>query len=355
MKKRTDGRYQLSVMIGYNVDGTPKRKVVYGKTQKDVTKKASDLRVKHSMGLVIDSDITLGEWAETWLATYKSGVAYNTKRMYVNIVDNYIVAPLGSLKLKDIKTAHLQKVVNDNAHIGRTMKLFMQTIKQIFDQAIANDIVFKNPALGITVQTVAAKVEKRALTDEEAERIYSLKLDSKTKCLVFLLMYTGMRRGEVLAISKSDIDMDMGVIRVSNSVVFKGNKSEMKSAKTKSSVREIPILDPLKPILAEYMHGLKSELLFTCADGSSFSLIAYRRLFAKFTNAMGDTDITAHIFRHNFATILYNADVDIKSAQYILGHSSITVTMDIYTKLDKRKKAKAAERLNTFLAAERLD
>ncbi|MCL2190062.1 MAG: tyrosine-type recombinase/integrase, partial [Defluviitaleaceae bacterium] len=98
-----------------------------------------------------------------------------------------------------------------------------------------------------------------------------------------------------------------------------------------------------------YVSQLDTELLFATLNGDTFTHTAYRRMFSKFVNAMGSNDITAHIFRHNFATILYNAGVDIKSAQNILGHSSISMTMDIYTHLDSKNKLVATSKLNSFL------
>ena len=287
MKKRADGRYQLSVMVGYNDDGTPKRKLVYGKTQKEVKEKAADLRVKHNMGLAINNDITLGEWAMTWLEAYKTGVEYNTKKMYSDIVRKYIVMPIGNLKLKDVKTAHLQKIVNDNSDKGRTVKIFSQTANQIFNQAVMNDLIYKNPAPGVRLPSVAHKPTKRALTEGEMQKITSLSMDKKLKCLIFLLLYTGMRKAEALALSKDDIDWDRNIINVNKSLVFKVNQSEVKTTKTKAGVREVPLLAPLKPVLREYISELKSELLFTCTDGNSISDTAYRHLFGKFVKAMG--------------------------------------------------------------------
>jgi integrase len=349
MKKRTDGRYQLSIMIGYNDNGTPKKKVVYGKTQKEVKEKANDVRLKHNMGLTIDSNITLGEWAKVWLDSYKVGVEYNTKHMYNNVVRNYIEKPLGMIKLKDIKTAHLQKIVNDNKDKGRTVKIFHLTVKQIFEQAIMNDLIYRNPALGVKLPVANKKTETRALTESEMLKITSLQLNDKVKCLIYLLLYTGLRRGEVLALSKGDIDFKNMVIKINKSLVFKINKSEIKTPKSKAGYRDVPILAPLKPVLEDYVNKLNTNLLFTCANGHTISSIAYRRLFDKFKNAMGSTDITAKTFRHNYTTILYNADVDDKIAQYTLGHSSIIITRDIYTHLEKQKRDKATEKINLFL------
>jgi len=352
MKKRADGRYQLSAMVGYNDNGTPKRKLVYGKTQKEVTAKAADLRVKNSMGLIVENDITVGEWADTWFNSYKSGVGYNTRLMYRGIIDKFIIPPFGAMKLKDIKTAHLQKIVNDNADKPRSMEQFKLTASQIFKQAIANDIVFKNPAEGVALPKVQKKHVKRALTEDETKRIATLPLDLKTKCLVYLLMYTGMRKGEALAITRSDIDFDAGEIAVNKSLLFMKNKSEVKfNPKTEAGIRTIPILEPLKPILREYLNGIKSEYLFTTKSGELFTITAYRRLWEKFTRTMGTKEITAHIFRHNFATMLHYAGVDVKTAQSILGHKSITVTLGIYTHLDNKKKSEAASMLNNYISS----
>ena len=143
MKKRADGRYQLSIMIGYNENGTPKRKVVYGKTQKELKDKASELRMQYNQGLKLDNNVTIGEWAEIWLKTYKSGVEYKTLVMYTGIIKNYVSKYFSSMKLCDLKTAHLQKVVNDNSHKRHTMRQFKLTITQMMEQAILNDLVVK--------------------------------------------------------------------------------------------------------------------------------------------------------------------------------------------------------------------
>lgn len=350
MKKRSDGRYQLSVMIGYKEDGYPKRKVVYGRTQREVLDKANDIRKQHYMGLLIDNKVTVIEWAEIWLYTYKSGLSYNTQRIYQGIIDTYINPNLGDFKLADVKTAHLQKIVNDNADKTRTTELFKLTISQMFNQAIINDLLVKNPALGINLPKPVKKVNKRALTDDETQRIKTLDLDEKTKCFINLLMYTGMRRGEALAVTKNDIDFEKKEISVDKTLIFKKNQSEIKpNPKTPAGTRTIPLLAPLENILSEYIKSTSANHLFMTRDGNTMSITAYRRMWQRFEKAIGTKDITAHIFRHNFATILYNAGVDVKTAQVILGHSSISVTMDIYTHLSNKNKEEATNKLNDFL------
>lgn len=353
MKKRPDGRYQISVMVGYNADGSPKRKLVYGRTQTEVQAKANDLRMQHNMGLALDSDITVAEWADAWLRTYKSGVEYNTLKMYSFIAAKYVKEPLGGMKLRDVKTAHLQRIVNESADKHWIVTKFRLTVRQMFGQALNNDLIPKNPASGITLPINQQQSRKRSLTDGEVARICGLQMDDRDKCFILVLLYTGMRKSEALALTKDSISEDFAHITVDKTVIFKVNASEIKpNPKTSAGARTIPILAPLKDALRNYVDSIETNLLFPSATGGTMSDTAYRHMWRRFCKAMGTDEITAHIFRHNFATILYNAGVDVKAAQSILGHSSIAVTMDVYTHLGQRNKLEAAEKLNEFLAGE---
>jgi len=340
----------MSVMVGYQPNGKPKRVFVYGKTQAEVKTKASDMRLKNSMGMLTNSDITVLEWARTWLDVYKQNVSEGTRVFYVSVVNTHILPKLGFYKLRDIKSAHLQSIVNELAHMPDTAKKLKMVSSQIFKKAIANDLITKNPAEALQLPIYFKKQTKRPLTREEMERICALKLDMRTQCFIYLLLYTGVRRGEAMALSKQDINFDDMTIRINKNVVFKNNVSTVKdSTKTTAGMRTIPILAPLLPVLREYVESLKGELLFTTTKGGVITLQSFRRLWDKFERAMGTKEITPHIFRHNFATILYNAGVDIKSAQVILGHSSFNVTMDIYTHLGYKNSLESASKLNQFL------
>ena len=351
MRKRPDGLYQLSVMVGYGPDGKPKRKVVYGKTQREVKEKAGTIQMQHNMGLELDNDITVSEWANRWLKTYKSGVEYKTYEMYSGIIKNYVVAILGNMRLKDVKVAHLQDIVNQNSNKSWIVTKFKLTVSQMFEQAALNDLIIKNPAKGIKLPVILKHSKRRAFTDEEMHNIISLPLDKRTRCFIYLLLYTGARKSEALALTKGDICKETMQVTINKSLVFKSNQSEIKdNPKTQAGVRVIPILKPLRDVLFDYISSIDTDLLFPSQKGHTMTDTGYRRMWAKFVKAMDTSDITAHSFRHNYATILYNAGVDVKAAQSILGHSSISVTMDIYTHLSNQNRDEAASKLNSFLA-----
>lgn len=144
--------------------------------------------MQHSMGLFIDNDMTVGEWADTWIKTYKSGVGYNTRKMYEDTVRIYVTQTIGHIKLKDLKTAHLQKIINDNSSKARTLEIFKLTATQMLNQAVANDLIVKNQALGVKLPVSLAVSKKRALTEDETEKIKNLVLDAKAKCFIMTLL-----------------------------------------------------------------------------------------------------------------------------------------------------------------------
>jgi len=176
------------------------------------------------------------------------------------------------------------------------------------------------------------------------------------------LLYTGLRRGEILALQVKDIDFVKGYITVNKAVEFLCNSPNIKVPKTPKSIRMIPILDPLIPYLKNMTDGKnENDFVFTGYDGNLYTKSSIQRLFKAFNrdynryigslNNQADETVsfTMHQFRHTFCTMMYDAGVDVKTAQDILGHSSINVTLDIYTHLSREKKKINIERMNAYI------
>lgn len=216
------------------------------------------------------------------------------------------------------------------------------------------------------------KPKKRALTDGEQAIIQKADLDIKERAFIDLLYYTGLRRGEALALMVSDVDFVNKKITVNKNLVFKGNESEIKpSPKSNAGNRSMPLPDNLMHSLKELIRINSGMYIFTKQDSGIMTHSAFRRfwdsIIDKFNIAAGGEkfkrsdmehsavplrliadDITPHLFRHTYATSLYNAGIDIKTAQYLLGHSSIQLTLDIYTHLDNSRIESATTQLNSF-------
>ena len=154
----------------------------------------------------------------------------------------------------------------------------------------------------------------------------------------YFLLYTGCRRGEALALRYEDIDYENKTILINKSLYWQGNKAEIKSTKTKAGTRSIILLDALAAKLPKgtgYVFGGDAPLTNT----------AFRRRWDKYIKISGVT-ATCHQLRHLFATILYECGIDEKLAQELLGHSSITVTRNVYTHIRRQHLSAAAQMLN---------
>ena len=138
-KKRADGRYLAQVQIGYQENGRPKYKNIYGKTRAELDLKVSEFKTNLSKGIIIDDkNLTVSEWADMWLRTYKNGVAHNTYRRYRNILDVQIKPYLGSIKLKNLTLYNIQSTVNE---LSKSYSI--STIKKLSDRSIEQNCISK--------------------------------------------------------------------------------------------------------------------------------------------------------------------------------------------------------------------
>lgn len=363
-KKRKDGRYCANIQIGYN-DSTGKRKfkTIYAYSIAELERKKAEVRVKLDKGILADDKgITIEQWSKTWLETYKKNKAYKTYQMYDNIVRNHIIKELGPIKLKELKQVDIQRVINRRHLEGRTRLLeqIKLTINQILESAIDNNMIYKNVCRNIEMPSKIKK-EKRVLTPFEKELLQKTNFSLKQKAFLGILQYCGLRRGEILALSKNDIKDNE--IHINKAVVFEKNNGIIKNMpKSESGIRKIPIPLPLHSLLASYISSINTFYLFSKKDGGIMTLTSFRYLWKSIidklnktaggtNNIKAITGITPHVFRHTYATSLYYAGIQIKDAQYLLGHKSINVTLDIYTHLDKENNDNI-NKLNTYFASQ---
>lgn len=375
-KKRADGRYETTVKIGINPDtGRPIRTHLYAYTVKELEKKREEYIKKVKGGLVCDRPVTFEEYARKWLELTKNGKSTNTKNIYSGVLRNHSDY-LNPKRLDKITKSDIQLQLNLAAGHRATQEHMTITFKQIFDCAVDDGLILRNPAQNIRLDNERKETKKRQLTAFELDCVTAADLDQEERCFISLLLYTGMRKGEVYALSKSSIDLKAGMIHVNRTAIYATSKTDITPPKSNAGFRDIPILEPLKPILSNYLHSLDTEYLFTRknAESGKFEFLTkaqtdtlwkhiYKKLneTAKEQIAAGKHScdvipplsdpmqgITPHYFRHNFATILYYAGVDVKDAARILGHANTNITLAIYTHLDQEKSA-SADKINQYL------
>lgn len=363
-KKRADGRYQASISVGYDDNGKLLRKVLYAKTMTELDKKVAELRHALSTGKYVkSSDTLLSTYAEEWLKTYKSSKRTNTVAMYKNIVDNHIVLALGHLKLKEITRTDIQLAIVDRAEHPRICEQFKITLKQILDAAVEDKLIPSNPCIKIELPK-KRKQEKRALTVKEKEAIKIADFTPREKAFVYLIFYFGLRREEALSIMPSDFDFKKQTLHIQRAVIFDKNNGKIEETKNESSDRIIPIPVESIAFFKSYISTLSSLYLVTKLDGSLMTHSSYVKMWESIVKKMNTavrsdhekkmkinpiTGLTAHIFRHNYATMLYYSGISLKKAAQLMGHSNTRMIMEVYSHLDDEKE-NAAEKINASIA-----
>lgn len=362
-KKRADKRYKKSVTVGRNPDGTPLRKYVYGKTIKEVEQKAAEVQKQLREGtFTADDHVRFIDIAHKWVDVAHPDIMPHTRKTYHTMIDRHLT-PLHEIELKKLKPMHLQEVLNGmyakglSDHSVNDAKIIASAI---LDFAMDNDLLFRNVFVHVSVPK-RGKAKRLPITEEQKELILRTWQRHRMGVAVLVMLFCGLRRGEIIALTWNDVDMDAMTISVTKAATFSCNQADIKCPKTEAGNRIVPFPAQLVPAFREAK--LRGSL-YVCpaADGSMMSSTAWTTSWNSYMHYLniqaGGRDasrshpkvvaidrFTAHQLRHTYATMLYDAGVDVKTAQDLLGHADPTVTMNIYTHLSAKKKGKALDAL----------
>lgn len=340
--KRADGRLCKKITI----DG--KIKYVYGKTPTELKNKIDELQKKYYTNTLNISDKTMEKWAYEWLETYKKSNEKKTQKFYKDIINLHIVPEIGYLKLKNIKQIDIINLLNtmEEKGITKTRNYTLQTINQILNKAVENDLINKNVAIGIKIPSHKAK-EKQTIPDNIIKKICDLAEESEDAFMIMFLIYTGLRRGELVPLTVNDIDLKNKTITINKAVHFEHNKPEIKGTKTNEN-RVIPIFDIIYNKLSTLVEK-RTNYLFLSASGTIMSEQSLKRKLEKI-NKLVDYKFTYHQCRHTFVSLVYKAGIDVKQAQKWSGHKDIQVLLNTYTHLDEKQNQKSIDKMNKKLS-----
>lgn len=349
-KKRQDGRYATRVSTGrYDASGKQIVHTLYGRTIAELDAKVAAMRTDLRRGSYADdAGRTFREYAETWLKAKAQTTAPRTYKKYEDTVLKKC-APLHSLRLRSIERPDVMALITAETGHPDNQRMIRMVCRALFEQAVDDGLVYKNPAARITIAKHRPQ-EKRALTDAEKEALRSCDFTEKERLFLSVLYSTGLRRGEALGLRWADFDWKARTVHVQRSIDFTSGRPVEKETKSVAGDRSVSVPAPLCATLRAYMKKYPSMLVFPAQNGSAMSEATFRRFWARiytkivsYTGHEEDVKLTPHIFRHNYASELYARGVDVKTAQYLLGHASLTVTLGIYTHLAEASKRTAAE------------
>lgn len=365
--KRSDGRWQGAVTVGRNDDGSQRRQYVYGKTRSEVADKINKLINSINTGTFVDKmrNPTLEEWLIFWLSTYKKNVIKErTFDQYESVIRVHIIPEFGSFKLVDLKESQLQKFYNrllEDGLSARTIHVINTVLSSALKKAMKNRLILYNVCDGIELPKQVKKERRVLTTDEQKRLIKELKKDEQGAMYIFAL-FTGLRRGEVLALQWDDVDLENGIIKVTKNLgrvktyVDSGDKTKLivSEPKTESSRRVIPIVDSLIPLLETQKKRTQEKnefnLVFPSEAGGYIDPGNYNRKFYKIVKRAGLPKANPHSLRHSFATRALEAGLDLKTTQELLGHASINITSDMYTHVLMQHKKHEVKKLGTVFS-----
>ena len=337
-KKKGRDNYEKKVLLGRAPDGTPIRKSIMGKTIAEVNRKAEEAKQKWMEMNSVTDGVLFSTYARHWFNTHKAVRSMNTKFMYENIIEKHLVPEIGDLYFSEISLSDLQMIINNRSNHYNTCSKIKLTLKQIFesaiDEGIAKDIKVKNLVL-----PPKTYVEKRPLNQIETDAILAADLPDEQKIFVHALYYLGIRREEALALEVADIDFTDSTIFINKVIVFDKNNPVLKhTTKSYAGTRRLPIPAKFLPELKEYA-GKCEKLLFgqPTHPQDYMTQSSYTKFWKSIIKQTETPDLTAHVFRHNYVTMLHYAGITPKKAAQLLGDSSIEMILRIYTHLDEQK------------------
>lgn len=353
--------FKKTKTIGHKTDGTPIKKVFYGDGEKDCDKKIAEFMSDIEKGIRIDSDkAIIGNLMHYWLFDVKlvSGkVKPSTFSRYEGIYRNYIKdSIIASKNIKEIHSSNIQTFYNNLYYkqgfrstqiisINKVLKSFFEFCKQ-------EDYILKNPCQKIEIPSdeyIAdkPKEELEILTKDQVKKLREYFQGTSFYLLFILAISTGLRQGEILALTWDDIDLKNRTISVNKTYkkVYEfssdGSKylvDKIQAPKTKNSYRLVPISDELYSLLNRVF--VKKGYVFKDEAGN---ILSAKIVYYEWTKALKLCEIPHikfHALRHTFASSLVSTGVDIKTLSELLGHSSITTTqIYLHSSIDLKQDA----------------
>lgn len=331
-----------------------KRKTKSAKTQNEVRSWLLKQRKTLSDGLLFeDESITL----ENFLTRFMNDVVKHTLRpttieSYKYLIEHLILPELGSMRLVKIRPDHIQNLYSKKLEEGlskRTVQYAHAVLRRALNQAVKWGLLNKNPASLVDAPRPTKKTPETMSIDQAKQFLAALK-DHRWYPIYLLAITTGMREGELLGLHWEDVDLKNSQIHVQHQVQFlPGQGLVVSGPKTKRSKRTIA-LSPLATQVLEEMKGV-SGLVFITSNGTPISPRNLQRHFHQALEKVGLPNIRFHDLRHTAATLLLTQNVHPKIVQEMLGHSSISLTLDTYSHIIPAMQKEAAKKMEEMFNA----
>lgn len=294
------------------------------------------------------------EVANEWFETHKGSVSYSTQLSYRCCIN--LMEPLHDMKFTEVKYSHLQKLINDKHSQGYS-KSQLHHIKvvlcQIYKHAILQEYYEKNLGQLVSLPYNCKYHRRNPIPDEAIAKILSF--EHQYQLYFLMLYYTGIRRGEALALQWKDIDFARKTISINKSLCFIDNTSVIKEPKTDNGYRTVPIPAAFSKTLKQHRRAPEDFLFTQITTGKIHTHSSFKKMQNRWLKdlqrAFPDDNIenvTSHMFRHTYITTLFENDFPDYLVKEIVGHADAAFTKRQYYHQSKKYLESSYERIRAI-------
>lgn len=365
--QRKNGTYQ-----GRYKDRFGNSKTIYSKKLSELRKDLAVKIAENETFVSVRETIKLDNWFNQWIKIYKEkSVRPNTLREYTHIYNKNISPFIGNRNINSLVKSDIQRIItlaHTNGYGYERQNKIKVILSDLMARALEDNLILKNPVLG---SKVIDKKESKAksLTLEEQNIFFEYCKNTFYDNMFNVAVNTGMRPGELFALTESDIDFENGFIDVNKTLVYQKYLTDtrktfhLEEPKTKQSYRKVPINSVCKIYLERQIQQKaivsskrpkeQNDFLFTTKYNTPINSVIYadaiHAVIREINLLRPNNDLfknfSGHTFRHTFATRCFEHEIDPKVVQSYLGHASVKMTLDLYTHVTKEKSFNDIEKL----------
>ena len=328
--QREDGIWICQIMIGYRPDGKRDIRTFSGKTRKEAIAKRDKFKKKRADGLLATEDLRFDEFAAIWFENHKDNITPTTQESYrytLRILTDYF----GRQKLVDIKAMNIEQFLKKLRREGRSDSSLAQCrgmLFQIFNKATANDLVMKNPVQYADKTRKQPKKRKEAFTADEVRALLRDLPENQIGWSIRLLLATGMRGQELLALEPRHIAKDGSTITIEQALVRVKGSVEIGTPKSQDSYRTIPVPENVQ-YCARLLRDTPNKFVWN--SPKNVGMPCNPSYFSKrFKEAIGNVKdvrvLTPHCCRHTYVSQMQALGVSVETIQSIVGHADMDMT-----------------------------
>lgn len=330
IRRRKNGQWEAAVMDGYRPDGRIKMKYFTGKSQKEVKDKLDRWRTDKAAGLDVSSKRTFTEWSNFWFECHKHNITPTTQENYkciLRILQDYF----GTWEIENVKPIDIEtflRIVSDKGYSDKTRSQCRGMLFQIFKKAAANDLMRKNPvAYADRLRSVNPPKEKESYTADETKLLLNNLPNNKMGWSIRLLIGTGMRTQELLALEPKHIAEDGSTISICRAVNVVKGRVYVGQPKTRDSKRTV-VLPENMWVYARALRNTTDKYIWQSPKRDAPCNPSYFR--DKYKEAISCVDgvrvLSPHCCRHTHVSLMQEAGADLTAIQVNVGHAHVDMT-----------------------------